>query len=114
MSLMSVLGTFFIGPLKLIFEGIFQTAAELGCSPGLSIVFLSLAMNFLVLPLYKRADRMQMQARDTEAALAEGIAHIKKTFTGSERVMMLQTYYRQNDYSPLNALMKTMSAGNGP
>ena len=109
MSLMSVLGTFFIGPLKLIFEGIFQTAAELGCSPGLSIVFLSLAMNFLVLPLYKRADRMQMQARDTEAALAEGIAHIKKTFTGSERVMMLQTYYRQNDYSPLNALKGSVS-----
>ena len=59
----SMLGTFFIGPLKLIFEIIFQTAVELGCSPGLAIVFLSLSMNLLVLPLYRRADRMQMQGR---------------------------------------------------
>ena len=105
----SMLGTFFIGPLKLIFEIIFQTAVELGCSPGLAIVFLSLSMNLLVLPLYRRADRMQMQARDKEAELAEGIAHIKKTFSGSERVLVLQTYYRQNGYSPLSALKGSVS-----
>ncbi|MBQ2042240.1 MAG: YidC/Oxa1 family membrane protein insertase, partial [Firmicutes bacterium] len=61
------------------------------------------------LPLYRRADAMQMQARDTEARLKKGMDHIKKTFSGSERMMILQTYYRQNDYSPLNALHGSIS-----
>ena len=109
MTFGGILDAIFISPLKLVFEIIFQTAYELIQDPGISIIFLSLAMNLLVLPLYKRADHMQELARDTEAALAPGIKHIKKTFSGNERFMMLQTYYRQNDYSPLNALKGSTS-----
>ena len=109
MTFFGILGRIIISPLKLVFEIIFQIAYELNQAPGLCIVFLSLAMNFLVLPLYKRADAMQEAARDTEARLSKGITHIKKTFSGSERFMMLQTYYRQNDYSPLNALKGSVS-----
>ena len=109
MSFWSIVETFFIGPLKLIFEVIFKNANELTLSPGLAIVFLSLAMNILILPLYRRADAIQEQARDTEAALKPGITHIKKTFSGNERMMMLQTYYRQNNYSPTNALRSSVS-----
>jgi len=39
-----------------------------------------------------------------ENRLKPGVDHIKKTFTGDERMMMLQTYYRQNNYSPTDAL----------
>ena len=109
MSFFSVLGSFFIGPLKLIFEVIFETAYGIVENPGLSIIFLSLAMNVLVLPLYRRADAMQEQARDTEAKLHDGVAHIKKTFSGNERMMMLQAFYRQNNYSPTNALRGSVS-----
>ncbi len=109
MTFFGILGSVIIGPLKLVFEIIFQTAYEITANPGVSIIFLSLAMNFLVLPLYRRADAMQEAARDTEARLAGGISHIKKTFSGSERFMMLQTYYRQNGYSPLNALKGSVS-----
>lgn len=109
MSFFSILGSFFIGPLKLIFEVIFQVAYGIVEHPGLAIIFLSLAMNVLVLPLYRRADLMQEQARDTEARLAAGVSHIKKTFSGNERMMMLQAYYRQNDYSPTNALRGSVS-----
>ena len=101
MTFGNILDALLISPLKLVFEIIFQTAYELIQNPGVSIIFLSLAMNLLVLPLYKRADAMQEAARDTEARLSRGIKHIKKTFQGNERFMMLQTYYRQNDYSPL-------------
>jgi membrane protein insertase Oxa1/YidC/SpoIIIJ len=52
---------------------------------------------------------MQERARDTEAALKKGVDHIKKTFSGNERMMMLQTYYRQNHYSPTNALKGSVS-----
>lgn len=72
--------------------------------PGLAIIALSLAMNFLVLPLYRRADAMQEEERETELRLHKGVAHIKKTFRGDERMMMLQTYYRQNNYKPTYVL----------
>ncbi|MBR5632655.1 MAG: YidC/Oxa1 family membrane protein insertase, partial [Clostridia bacterium] len=109
MSILSILSTLFIGPLKLVFELIFGIANRFVSNPGLAIIFLSLAMNILVLPLYKRADAMQEAARDTEAKLKRGVDHIKKTFSGDERMMMLQAYYRQNDYKPTSSLNGSVS-----
>ncbi len=100
MSFGEILSTLLIGPLQLLFETIFTIVDRLVQNPGLSIVALSLAMNFLVLPLYKRADAMQEEERQTELKLHKGVAHIKKVFRGDERMMMLQTYYRQNHYKP--------------
>ncbi len=109
MSFLSILETVFIGPLKLVFEIIFNMAHRATNHPGLAIIFLSLIMNILVLPLYKRADAMQEQSRDVEARLQKGVRHIKKTFSGDERMMILQTYYRQNHYKPTNALKGSVS-----
>ena len=75
----------------------------------MAIIFLSLIMNILVLPLYRRADAMQEASRDIEAKLHDGVAHIKKTFSGDERMMILQTYYRQNNYKPTSALNGSVS-----
>ena len=109
MSFWSILETIFIGPLKLVFEYIFYFAHAVVQHPGLAIVALSLAMNILVLPLYRRADAMQEAARDVENKLARGVAHIKKAFSGDERMMILQTYYRQNHYKPTDALKGSVS-----
>lgn len=109
MSILTILENLIIGPLKLIFEVIFNLAYKLIGHPGLAIIVLSLAMNILVLPLYKRADAMQEEVRDTEAKLSKGINHIKKTFSGDERMMILQVYYKQNHYSPLSALNGSVS-----
>ena len=104
MSFGSVIYELLIQPLQIIFEVIFGIAYDITDNYGLTIIVLSLAMNFLVLPLYKRADAMQEEERDTQAKLAKGVAHIKKTFKGDERMMMLQTYYRQNNYKPTYVL----------
>lgn len=109
MTFFSILETLLIGPLKLIFEIIFEFANRFVDHPGLSIIFLSLIMNILVLPLYKRADAMQEESRDIEAMLHNGVAHIKKTFSGDERMMIMQTYYRQNNYKPTDALNGSVS-----
>lgn len=109
MSFLTIIETILLGPLKLLFEIIFQLASRFVNHPGLSIVFLSLIMNLLVLPLYKRADAMQEESRDIEAKLHDGVSHIKKVFTGDERMMILQTYYRQNNYKPTNALNGSIS-----
>lgn len=109
MSFWTILDTVFLGPLKLAFEIIFMVANDFVKHPGLAIIILSLAMNILVLPLYRRADAMQEAARDIENKIAKGAAHIKKTFSGDERMMILQTYYRQNNYKPTSALNGSVS-----
>ena len=109
MSFAGILEAIFIGPLKLIFEYIFYFACKVVSHPGLAIIALSFAMNILVLPLYRRADAMQETSRDVEAKLSKGVNHIKKAFSGDERMMILQTYYRQNHYKPTDALKGSVS-----
>ena len=109
MSFFSVLYTFVISPLELLFEVIFTIANRLIGNAGLSIIFLSLAVNFLVLPLYKRADELQAEERDIQVRMAPMIKHIKSTFKGDERFMMLQEYYKINHYKPVYALKSTAS-----
>ena len=109
MSIFEMLGTVLLGPLKLVFEIIFSVAWGVVGNPGLAIIVLSLCMNTLLMPLYKRADAIQIEARDTEAKMKPVSDHIKKTFTGDERMMLMQTHYRQNNYSPLSALNGSVS-----
>lgn len=109
MSVFEMLGTLLLGPLKLIFEVIFSLAYSMLNRPGAAIIVLSLCMNVLVLPLYRRADAIQIAARDKENEMKDTVRHIKKTFSGDERMMILQTYYRQNNYSPLSVLSGTLS-----
>ena len=104
MSPGSVIYTVLIGPLKLFFEIVYSCAYNVTGNPGLTIIFLSLAINFLVLPLYMRADAMQEEEKDIQNRLSRGVSHIRKTFKGDERMMILQTYYRQNDYKPTYVL----------
>ena len=99
-----VLYQLLIGPIELLFETIFSIADNLTGHSGLAIIGLSLAMNLLLLPLYRRADMIQAEERAAEQRLSYWTAHIKKTFTGDERFMMLQTYNRQNNYRPFYAL----------
>ena len=109
MTLMEILSTLLIGPLKLIFEFIFVFAYKIVGNYGLSVIVLSLVMNFLLLPLYRRTDAIQEASRDTEEKLKKGVDHIKKNFSGDERMMILQTYYRQNNYKPTDALNGSVS-----
>ena len=109
MSLSSALYNLIVGPLELFFEVIFAFSNRIIDNPALSIIFLSLTINVLVLPLYKKADEMQAEERETEKKLEYWEKHIKKTFKGDERFMMLQTYYRQNNYKPTYVLKGSVS-----
>ncbi len=109
MSFLHAIYQLLIGPLYLFFEQVFFIVNEFLPHPGYTIIVLSFIVNILVLPLYRRADAMQKEERDIEAKIAPGVAHIKKTFKGDERFMMLQTYYRQNHYSPFGVLNGSLS-----
>ncbi len=109
MLFLSMLYTLIIAPLELLFEVIFEVANKIIGNAGLSIIFLSLAVNFLVLPLYKRADELQAEERGIQAKMAPRIKQIKSAFQGDERFMMLQEYYRINHYKPIYALKSSVS-----
>ena len=106
---MSALYTVLIYPLELFFEIVFTIANRIVGNPGWAIIILSLVVNFLVLPLYNRADEVQKQERELEQSLEAGIARVKKAFKGDERMMMLQAYYRENNYSPVFILRSSVS-----
>ncbi|MDO4371800.1 MAG: YidC/Oxa1 family membrane protein insertase, partial [Clostridia bacterium] len=109
MSFLSILDGILLKPLMLLFEVIFVVAARITKNAGLSIFLLSMSMNLLVLPLYRRSDMLQEEERQIQEKLRAGVDHIKKTFKGDERMMILQTYYRQNHYKPAYALRGSIS-----
>ena len=109
MSFLTVLYTLILSPLELLFEVVFTIAYRIIGNPGLSIIFLSLAFNFLVLPLYKRADELQAEERDIQAKMAPRLKRIKSTFKGDERFFMIQEYYRINHYKPIYQLKSSVS-----
>ena len=108
MTILQMLYQFFIGPLTLAFQFVYSLSYELVYDAGLAVIPLSLVLNLFLLPLYNRAEALQAEERAMGAQLARGVAHIKKTFTGDMRFMMLQTYYRQNNYRPWYALRSAL------
>ena len=109
MQFLSELYALIIGPIELVFEIIFSVLNKHIHIPGLNIMLLSLVFSLVVLPLYMRADKIQEETREAEDRLGPVIKHIKQYFKGDERFMILQTYYRQNNYSPLSVLKSSVS-----
>lgn len=109
MTFLSALYQLFIGPLELLFEIIYAISYSVIGNPGLAIVPLSIAINSICLPLYLRADSIQKETRDKELKMAPMVKHIKKHFQGDERYMMLQTYYRIENYKPIHGLRSSVS-----
>ena len=109
----SILYNIFISPIELIVEIVFELMYRLvgarETNEGIAVIGVSIAISLLTLPLYKRADAVQQKQRDIQNSMAHWINHIKKTFKGDERFMMLQAYYRENHYSPLSALNGSIS-----
>lgn len=99
----------FIQPLVLLIEFIFTIMSRWCGNYGVAIIMVSVVVNLLILPLYKRSDAMQEQERQKQKEMEHWVKHIRKTFTGDERFMMLSTYYRQMDYQPLNAIRGSLS-----
>ena len=109
MSFLHVLYLIALYPIEYLLEMIFSIISKISGNTIISIVILSLVVNIIVLPLYNRADKIQEDAKDKENKIAPMVKHIKQTFTGDERFMLLQTCYRQNSYSPLNVMKSSVS-----
>ena len=99
----------FIKPIWLIFEITFAAIYRLCQNPGLSILSVSIVMNLLVLPMYLKSDALQEEERKKQRKMEHWVKHIRKTFKGDERLMVLSEYYRQNNYQPYYVLRSSLS-----
>ena len=109
MSFSAILYQLFLSPLTLLLEAVYCFALHILKSCGAAIFPLSLVVNLLLLPFYNRADAIQAEEREKQKKMEPFLQHIKKTFKGDERYMMLQCYYRQNHYKPLYALRSSIA-----
>lgn len=95
---------FYNAPIEVIVDWVFLlvytfTFNKLGIIA--SVIGVSLIINFLALPLYNIADRLQEKERQISRKLEYRVKRIRKAFKGDEQFMILQEYYRQNNYHPL-------------
>jgi len=109
MSILEILHKLVLGPIELLFDVIFSFAMSATQGPLRSVILLSVAVNFLVLPLYRKADALQKEEQETAKRLKPRIDQIREAFSGDERFMILQTFYRQNHYKPYYVLRGSLS-----
>ena len=109
MSILQAIYQFLFGPLELFFEVVYGVAFHIvDGNAGAAVIPLSLCLNFLLLPLYNRADAIQKAEREREQLMSPGVDHINNVFKGDERYMMLQAYYRLHSYKPVYALRSSL------
>ena len=92
-----------ISPIETVVDWVFNFIINKIDAVGVigAVFGVSLAINFLALPLYNIADSLQEKERKISKALEFRVKRIKKAFKGDEQFMMLSEYYRQNGYHPL-------------
>ena len=109
LNLLELLYRLLIYPPELLCQVIFAISERIFDNTIISIIVLSIVVNIFCFPLYRRADSIQEEASRELEAIRPWSDHIRKTFRGDERFMMLQTYYRQSGYSPTHSLKMSAS-----
>ncbi len=107
--IIDILYNFFIMPIQILIYIIFTSMNRVLGNSGGAVIAVSLVVQTLVLPLYERADALQEEERRQQEKMAHWVEHIKKTFKGEERFMMLSYYYKKMDYKPWYALKSSVS-----
>ncbi|MCR5746277.1 MAG: membrane protein insertase YidC [Lachnospiraceae bacterium] len=105
----SILYYIIIYPIELVLDIVFHIIHSISNNPGIAIIGVSLVINIFLLPLYRRADLIQAEEGNRQEKMARWVSHIKDTFKGDERVMMLSAYYKIENYHPLYALRSSIS-----
>ncbi len=111
MAALSALYDIIIAPIEYLIEMVFCFLLSEFPNFGMigAIIGISLIVNFLALPLYLKADELQLAERRQQERMGERIKRIKKAFQGDEQFMMLTEYYKRNNYHPLYALRSSLS-----
>ena len=68
------------------------------------IIIVSLFVNILSLPLYNAADKLQKNERAKQKSMQKVVNHINHVFNGDEKFLILNSYYRLENYNPIYQL----------
>ena len=98
-----------IFPIYQVLEFFYQFIYEATEKEAIAVIGLSFVVTLFTLPLYMVAEGWQETERNIRTRLQPGIKRIKQTFKGDEQYMILNTFYRQNHYSPIMALRSSLS-----
>lgn len=111
MTFSSIIYSIIILPIESFIEFVFCFTLSKFDRFGVAgaIFAVSLAVNFLALPIYNVADEIQLRERRLQQKMSRWVKHIKGAFKGDEQFMMLSAYYRENNYHPLYALRQSLS-----
>ncbi len=109
MNIASILYDILITPIETILGVVYIWLYRFLGSPGWAVLFLSITVSFLVLPLYLSADRIQEEEVKRQAAMKRWTDHIHRVFNKDEQVMMLSAYYREQGYHYTDAFKGTIS-----
>ncbi len=106
--MLSILFDIVVQPIIYVIELAFSIMYNLSGNIGVSIIGVSLVVNILCLPLYRMADEAQDRERKKQRSMERWVSHIKRHFKGDEQYMMLSTYYAEQGYRPINALVGSL------
>ncbi len=93
-----------IAPLEFCMGHILDWGFDLTKSYGLALIFMSLAVNTVILPIYNKVESWQEEERALKALMAPMEGMIRESFKGQERFAMISTLYRQHGYSQFMTL----------
>ena len=98
-----------IFPITQIIEFSFFFSQKVFKETGISLVFISIVISILCLPLYNVAEKWQESERSLQKRMKPKIDRIRAVFSGDERYLITSAYYRQNHYHPIYALRGSFS-----
>ncbi len=103
-SLIEILYYAFIFPLQSVLGFALESLFSAIKSYGLSIIFLSLIINLILLKLSKIAEAKAHKTNAIKARCDSKIAEFKRVFKGAELQSYIRTLYKQRHYHPIFAL----------
>lgn len=100
--------TLFIAPLEFWMQKALMWGFDQTHTWGWAIIVMSLVVNFVILPIYMKAESWQEEERAIRKSFEAKEAMIKATFKGQERFAMISTMHRQAGFSPFLAMRSSI------
>ena len=106
--MLDFLYTLFIAPLEYWMHAALVWGYGKTANWGEAVLIMSLVVNFVILPIYMKAEKWQEDERALRKSFEAKEKMIKRTFKGQERFAMISTMQRQAGYSPLLTLRSSV------
>ncbi|MCL2295411.1 MAG: membrane protein insertase YidC [Spirochaetes bacterium] len=107
--MLNFLYSLIIFPVEQIIEACYVLFFRIFRNHGFSIIGVSVAISFILLPLYLLAEKQQRAEREKQKQMKGMKDNIKAVFKGDKQYMMLSALYRQHNYHPIHALCNSFS-----